>query len=241
MRIESEFLTFSHYQTAQGSCFKSVKSESVVACELERVWLRKADELHMSVSVLREAIRNEFNLRQSAVQPEPESESEPKIKLKPTPAEKYANEQKQWEELPRWLNGQKPKLEELASARHCKPHEIVLRAVADFIDAHVDELGDAQAAEAKRKDEYKVSLDAAKAANDVLKEKAREHRNMIALIDEAHAEYRARRIEQEQDRRAAEQSARAEQEQAVQQATEQAILAEQEQAAIESDMVSFLL
>jgi hypothetical protein len=245
MRIESEFLTFSHYQTAQGSCFKS---ESVLACELELVWLRKADELHMSVSVLREAIRNEAALSQRvALGPSYEPEStEPEPAPAPNAAKSLPPGQKQWEELPRWIDYKlKESIEELATARHCKPYVIVLRAIADFIDAHSDELGDARGAEAKRMDEHKASVAAAKAAAAVLEEKASEHRKMIALIDDAQAEYQTRRrIEQEQ-RRAAEQAARAEQEQAdeqaAEQAAEQAILAEHEQAAIESDDIASAL
>src|ERR1019366_207395 len=55
MRIESDFLTFNHYQVVQGTQDK-VPDDDSYELALESAWLRKADEQKMSVSVLREAI-----------------------------------------------------------------------------------------------------------------------------------------------------------------------------------------
>jgi hypothetical protein len=153
IRIESEHLTFKHYQYAQGA-------ESSAAEEM--IWLRKADEHKMSVSALRENISHAFELRHEAFlnehpEPKPEPEPEP-IKKK----EAFGAEVKEFKT--HWLSRQaRWGLDELARARHVRPEQLAARIIGDFLDAHSDEIGDAQAAAKKRESEHFAQMDAAEA------------------------------------------------------------------------------
>jgi hypothetical protein len=210
-RIESEFLTFKHYQVVQGSedvidSYTGDRGDDYRRQQLalQLVWLRKADEQHMSASVLCEAIANAGRLRQRASEPpepvEPESvEPEPKPAPKPTKLSKWERERACYDSMPPWLCDQRVLwgVRELAKARQCKPYELVVRAVAEFIDAHADELGDARVARDKRQAEYKASVLAAQQAEQ----------ERIRLI-EASPEYQRRQAEQaERDKRQAEHKA----------------------------------
>ena len=165
IRIESEFLTFGHYQVAQGAADTPWQTDKSADDRkaLELVWLKQADESRLSVSGLRAAIQNAFELRQRALlaeRTEPATaELEPETEQKPTPPKKKVEQAFSSPWLP---DKSRLLLYELARVRKVPPQELVARAVQDFIDAHTDEIGDAAVAEAKRLDEYKASVAAAR-------------------------------------------------------------------------------
>jgi hypothetical protein len=183
IRIESGHLTFGHYQVAQGSAKDSSNSESnELQAARELVWLRKADEHKMSVSVLRDAINRAFELRQQAFfdehpdlkptepEPEPKPKSEP-IKKK----DAYGAEVKEFKTP--WLTQQtRWGLDELARARRVRPEQLAARIVQDFLDAHSDEIGDAEAAANKRQAEVWAQMDVSNAAEKVQRELAAKER-----------------------------------------------------------------
>jgi hypothetical protein len=177
IRIESDFLTFGHYQVAQGAerdpWAKDPNSKLQVAQEM--VWLRKADERRMSVSALRYAIANAFELRREAFfnenpdarpkPPEPEPKPEPKLVGKNC----YGGELKEFKTP--WL----PKrarfhLDELARARRITTEQLLNRVIQDFLDAHCDEIGDVEAAAKKRQAEVFAQMDAADAVEKLKRE-----------------------------------------------------------------------
>jgi hypothetical protein len=209
-RIESDFLTFGHYQVAQGAERDPWRydpdSEFQVAKEM--VWLRQADERRMSVSALRDAIAHAFNLRQEAffvdhpdAKPKPVDEPEP-APVKPSQSISAAKEFKTpW--LPkqtRWC------LDELSRARRMTTEQLLARVVRDFIDAHTDEIGDAKLAAAKRDAEADAAMRAAEAveaekrkvaAEFRAKQKAEQNRSIdegrlaLALVEEVQARRQA--------------------------------------------------
>jgi len=163
IRIESEHLTFGHYQVAQGA-------ESSAAEEM--VWLRKADEHKMSVSALRENIAHAFELRHEAfleehpelkpAEPEPEPQKSKK-------KDAYGAEVKEFKTD--WLKKQtRWSLDELARARHVTTEQLLQRIIQDFLDAHSDEIGDAKKAEAKRSAEHFAAMDAAESVEKLKRE-----------------------------------------------------------------------
>ena len=200
IRIEGEFLTFKHYQVVQG-CTGTSEEEKYKKLFLaqELVWLRKADESKMSVSLLREAINTCWVTKRAIANANKAAEegfadahkkwedAEPK---KSDNLPKWVNEQSKEHELPKWLGDKRLKwsIEELAKARDIAPHELVMRAVAEFIDAHSNELGDIKAAKDKREEEQRAEA-AAAAAVDI------EKRNICAeFADEKASEKAAREL-----------------------------------------------
>ena len=162
MRIESEFLTFAHYQVVQGA-EKLGGSEEAEKLQLARqaVWLRQADERKMSVSLLRDTIAHSFELAQQAFLHEhPENEAHrPDPVLDPAPAKpKRVPTTAEKEFQTPWLDRRiRWAVDELARVRRVTPLQLVERAIKDFIDAHSDELGNAEAAQAKRLEELKTA------------------------------------------------------------------------------------
>jgi hypothetical protein len=195
MRIESEWLTFNHYQVAQGAesdpWAKDPNSKLQVAQEL--VWLRKADERKMSVSVFRDAMNRAFELRKEAffnenpdARPKP---AEPQPKPEPKKIEKdcYGGELKEFQTP--WLKKQtRFHLDELARARRVTTEQLLQRVIQDFLDAHSDEIGDADFAAKKRQAEVFAQVDAAEAVE-------KDRRELIAKS-------RAEKTEREQQEKA---------------------------------------
>jgi hypothetical protein len=172
IRIQSDFLTFAHYQVVKGCAGISEGHDNAdFQTAQELVWLRKADEFKMSVSVLRESVRtcwvmkgsvigaNEAADKMLAAAHKEWEKAEPK---KENFSPKWLNKEVKDNALPKWLSEKQLKwrIESLAVARGIEPHELVKRAMQDFIDAHSDELGDAKAAQEKRESEQ-FSADAA--------------------------------------------------------------------------------
>ncbi len=194
IRIESDFLTFGHYQLAQGQLANcSAMPEGV----MELGWLRKADEHKMTISVLRTSMENAFELRQQAAldasratEPAPEPEpvrSQPKKVY--APGEEYTEKENNrllacLPQRTKWA------IAELAKIRRLQPAFLIVRAVQDFIDAHTDELGSSIASEEKRKEEIHATYVAAQEIERQKREVAsayREARQAIQkAMDEAH-------------------------------------------------------
>jgi hypothetical protein len=155
IRIESDHLTFGHYQAAQGA-------EGGAAEQM--VWIRKADEHKMSVAALREAIANAYRLLHPDPTTTPVDEPEPEPKKvkrnifgKPIPEFKTP-----------WLKHQtRWALDQLARARHVTTEQLLQRIIQDFLDAHSDEIGDAEKAAKKRQAEHFAQMDAAEAVEKV--------------------------------------------------------------------------
>jgi hypothetical protein len=198
IRIESEWLTFGHYQVAQGAerdPWRPDTDESEIQVARELVWIRQADERRMSVSALREAIAHAYELRREAffddhpeskpVEPEPERIPDSKPKQKDAFGAELKELKTPW--LPkraRWS------LDELARARRVTTEELLNRVIQDFLDAHSDEIGDAKAAATKREGEHDAQLAAAASVGKLqaaINQKA---------YDESHPGWRERRDEQ---------------------------------------------
>jgi hypothetical protein len=159
-RIESNWLTFGHYQVAQGAEKDSAEGKELQVAR-EMVWLRQADERRMSVSALRDAIANAYFLLHPDLtkvpvddpDPEPEPKKAVKKNIFGNPIKEF---QTPWlPERTRWA------LDELSRARHMTTEQLLARVVQDFIDAHTDEIGDAKAAVAKREEERAAAMCAA--------------------------------------------------------------------------------
>ncbi|MHB8216254.1 MAG: hypothetical protein ACYDDS_09260 [Candidatus Sulfotelmatobacter sp.] len=194
-RLESAWLTFGHYQVAQGAerdpWAKDPNSKFQVAQEM--VWLRKADERRMSVSALRYAIANAFELRKESffnenpdARPKP-SEPEPKPEPKLLEKNCYGGELKELKTP--WL----PKrarfhLDELARARRITTEQLLNRVIQDFLDAHCDEIGDVEAAAKKRQAEVFAQMDAAEAVEKLKREQRANERVEKAAREQQNAE-----------------------------------------------------
>jgi hypothetical protein len=183
IRIESDRLTFGHYQVAQGAerdpWANDPHSKLQVAQEL--VWLRKADEHKMSVSALRDNISRAYELRKEAffnenpdARPKP---AEPEQKPEPKKVEKdcYGGELKEFKTP--WLKKQtRFHLDGLARARRVTTEQLLNRVIQDFLDAHNDEIRDAELAAKKRGAEVFAQMDAAEAAEQERRRQAVEAR-----------------------------------------------------------------
>jgi hypothetical protein len=135
----------------------------------------------MSVSALRHAIANAFELRKEAffnenpdARPKP-AEPEPKPEPKLVGKNCYGGELKEFKTP--WL----PKrarfhLDELARARRITTEQLLNRVIQDFLDAHCDEIGDVEAAAKKRQAEAFAQMDAAEAAEQERRSQAEEAR-----------------------------------------------------------------
>jgi hypothetical protein len=202
IRIESDWLTFGHYQVAQGAesdpWSKDSNSKLQVAQEL--VWLRKADEHKMSVSALRENIAHAFELRHEAFLAEhPESKPEP-VEPEPKPEPRKAGKDAFGSEIKEfktpWLSKQtRFHLDNLARARRVTTEQLLNRVIQDFLDAHNDEIGNAEIAAKKRAAEHDAAMDAAQAAEKVKREADEQYRRK--LHERAEKE-RAEKAEREQ-------------------------------------------
>lgn len=237
IRVESEFLTFKHYQVVQGlppeshpwRCMCRMSGLDACVCppfETDKqlqtakklVWLRKADERRMSVSLLRSAIANADTLRtEPEPVPEPEPKPEPEKPEKPEKPKlgkwtaKEAKRLEQYRALPEFLEKRtRWAIEELARARRVRPDEIVLRAVQDYIDAHTDELGNAIEAKNKREAEERAARAAVHAETEEerklfaeLKDKIQEELvRKNARVEAAHAARKARKQAEQEAREA---------------------------------------
>jgi len=178
IRIESDFLTFGHYQVAQGAGRDTWVNnpESKLQLTQELVWLRKADEHRMSVSALRNAIARAFELQDeklgpvhSKPEPEPISDSKPKQK------DCYGAETRELKTP--WMKKQmRFHVDELARARRMTTEQLLARIVEDFLDAHSDEIGDAVAAAKKRELEHDAQVAAAVAVEKSRREAFKQYR-----------------------------------------------------------------
>jgi membrane protein involved in colicin uptake len=76
-----------------------------------------------------------------------------------------------------WLKKQtRFHVDELARARRVTTEQLLNRIIQDFLDAHTDEIGDAQAAAKKRESEHDAQVAAAEAARKVERENADKYR-----------------------------------------------------------------
>jgi hypothetical protein len=166
MRIESDWLTFSHYQVAQGAEYSSAEAKELQAAR-ELVWLRKADEHRMSVSALRDDITNAYRLLHPDPTTVPVDEPEPDPEPKKAVKRNIFGKQIKEFETP-WLPKQaRFHIDELARARHVTTEQLLQRVIQDFLDAHNDEIGNAELAAKKRAAEHDAALDAAAAAEEL--------------------------------------------------------------------------
>jgi hypothetical protein len=180
LRIESDWLTFAHYQVAQGAerdpWAQDPNSKLQVAQEL--VWLRKADEYHLTVSALRDTIARAYELRKEAfynenpdARPKP-VEPEPQPEPKKPEKDCYGGIIKEFQTP--WLRKQtRWSLDELARARRVTTEQLLQRVIQDFLDAHSDEVGDAELAAKKRAAEHDAAVEAAEAVEKMKHEAAR--------------------------------------------------------------------
>ena len=162
------------------------------------VWLRKADERRMSVSALRDAISRAFELRHEAflnenpdARPKP---AEPEQRPQPKKVEKdcYGGELKEFKTP--WLKKQtRWSLDELARARRVTTEQLLQRVIQDFLDAHSDEIGDAENAAKKREAEVFAQMDAAEAAEKVKREADEQHRRELKQCEETERAAKAER------------------------------------------------
>jgi hypothetical protein len=184
IRIESDWLTFAHYQVAQGAerdTWRPDRDESKYQVAKEMVWLRQADERRLSVSALRDSISRAFELRREQFFNEhPESkpvESEPEPIIAPKPIKKDAFGADVKEFKTPWLKKQtRFHLDELAQARRVTTEQLLNRVIQDFLDAHSDEIGDAVIAAKKREAEHDAQVAAADAVEKMKREAAEQYR-----------------------------------------------------------------
>ena len=180
LRIESDWLTFAHYQVAQGAerdpWAQDPNSKLQVAQEL--VWLRKADEHRLTVSALRDTISRAYELRKEAfynenpdARPKP-VEPEPQPEPKKLEKDCYGGVIKEFQTP--WLKKQtRWSLDNLARARRMTTEQLLQRVIQDFLDAHSDEASDAELAAKKRHAEHDAAVEAAEAVEKMKHEAAR--------------------------------------------------------------------
>ena len=210
LRIESDWLTFSHYQAAVGAERDpwSNNPDSKLQVAQELVWIRKADEHKMSVSVLRDAISRAYELRQQAFldeHPEPTEPPEPDP-IKPDPIKKkdcYGGVIKEFQTP--WLRKQtRWSLDNLARSRCVTTEQLLQRVIQDFLDAHSDECSDAELAAKKRAAEHDAAVDAADAVEKSKRDAAENYRKELAAARKATSDAENQRqaaIEQEREDR----------------------------------------
>ena len=241
LRIESDWLTFGHYQAAQGAERDpwAANPDSKLQVAQELVWLRQADDKRLSVSALRYAITNAYELRKEAfykenpdARPKP-AESEPEPRPEPKKVEKdcYGAELKELK-TPLLPKRARSALDQLAIARRVRTEQLLNRIIQDFLDAHSDEVGDAESAAKKRAAKHEAQVDAADAGRVAAH---KEHWRLVRERDAACAEQKRA----EDQRQAAIEQAR--EEQLEKQRQEQREKAEREQRRIETILADALV
>jgi hypothetical protein len=170
IRIESEHLTFGHYQAAQGA-------EGGAAEQM--VWIRKANDNKMSVAALREAIANAYRLLHPDPTTTPVDEPEPDLEPKKVKRNIFGKPIPEFKTP--WIKHQtRWALDQLARARHVTTEQLLQRIIQDFLDAHSDEIGDAEKAAKKREAEHFAQMDAAEAVEKVKREANERYREQTA-------------------------------------------------------------
>jgi hypothetical protein len=159
MRIDSDWLTFSHYQAVLAAGSQIPKPDTPDKQRERLQWLAQAHAQHLTVSALRLGIANAFELATAqggndTTQPKEQLPTKSKApKSKPTP-------------LGARLGGAAKRLEELAHIRGVKPDMLLAHIVDDYLAAHADEVADAADRLAKRKAEADAVIDAARAIRE---------------------------------------------------------------------------
>jgi hypothetical protein len=180
MRIDSDCLTFSHYQAVLdvGSQVPTPDNANNQQRRLE--WLKQAHDRRLTVSALRLGIANEFELATATGVPETNQTTEqPPTKAKVAKAKSIP--------LGTRLSGRaEQQIKSLAAIRGIKPDMLVAHIVDDYLAAHADEVATATDRLAKRQDEAAAVIAAAQAVRE-----AEIARNNAA--NKAAAEYRKAR------------------------------------------------
>jgi hypothetical protein len=192
MRIQSDWLTFSHYQVALGArgCLGAGSEKQddgpTLIQHARLTWLQQAHDNRMTVADLRLAITNEWELSRST-QPtasEPEPVTAPQTTVAPR-----TKPQINFLEAPvyRLLPRHQYQIIALAQARKITPEILVVDAVAEYLAAHADEVGDAMdKAKEESERKFRTMVAAAKHADQQTRwrlEALHERRRMLAGRD----------------------------------------------------------
>jgi hypothetical protein len=154
IRIQSDWLTFSHYQVALGAKGGIGAGEEARECapaiaqKARLGWLQQANDNKLTVAELRLAITNEWVLTHNP----PAQESEPAPEPPPVQtAPRPAKAQPHFLEVPvhRLLSAQVKGIQALANARRMPPDMLVVAAVTEYLEAHANEVADAVAKDAE--------------------------------------------------------------------------------------------
>jgi hypothetical protein len=171
IRIQSEWLTFSHYQVVLGArggigIGEEGRYGGVPILEARLSWLQQADDKKMTVAQLRLAIANEWalmNYPETIVgESEPLPATAPPVVPQP-PVKKPVH----FLQVPVYtlLSAHAQRIKALARARRITPEMLVVDAIAEYLEAHRDEVADSVT---KEKDENeRKHLDMVSAARHV--------------------------------------------------------------------------
>jgi len=148
IRIQSDWLTFSHYQVVLGAkggigIGEEAKYGGVPILEARLSWLQQAHDKKMTVAQLRLAITNEWvltNFPETIVEEsEPLPATTPPVVQLP-PVKKPV----QFLQAPVYtlLSAHAQRIQALARARRITPEMLVVDAIAEYLEAHSDEVAD---------------------------------------------------------------------------------------------------
>jgi hypothetical protein len=139
IRIQSEWLTFSHYQVVLG--IASGKDDK--HCDERQRWLQQANDEKLTVAALRAAIVNQ----QYGVPAQPGAAPTPAGTPVPDAAPPVKKQPIQFLTAPvyRVLSRDLPKLQALAATRQTTPEALLVVAVEEYLAAHAEETAQAMA------------------------------------------------------------------------------------------------
>ena len=146
MRIQSEWLTFSHYQVVLG--IGSGKDDKHL--DERRQWLQQANDEKLTVAALRAAIVNQ----QLGVPAQPTAA--PTDTPAPVAAPPVKKQPIQFLTAPVYqvLSRDLPKLQALAATRQTTPEALLVVAVEEYLAAHAEETAQAMATAKDKKDAW---------------------------------------------------------------------------------------
>jgi hypothetical protein len=147
MRIQSDWLTFSHYQVAlraDGSLGAGNEKHDGGATVIQHArlqWLQQAHDNKMTVANLRLGVTNEWVLTHTPAQPPAEAAPAAAPAVAPPPVKKRTS----FLETPVYqlLSAHTKGIQALASARRITPDMLVVDAISEYLAAHANELEDA--------------------------------------------------------------------------------------------------
>jgi hypothetical protein len=151
MRIQSDWLTFSHYQVVLGAkggipLGNESRYDGVPLIESRLSWLQQAHDKRMTVAQLRLAVANETVLmdfpEMIATESEPDPAAEPPVVPQTTVTKPVHFLRAPVYSL---LSAHAQKIQALARARRISPEMLVADAVAEYLEAHSNEVADAVA------------------------------------------------------------------------------------------------